>query len=592
MKRQFHSIFFLLAFLLLGTELQAQSLDFVMNMVHNNPGEKPFDTKYVDPGFIKSQGFKATVLFCHINTGITYDNFDKNVIPKGSDERKWIETKAAINLAKIHGFKEVGLDVYAFTDFLVFPKSIWDKYGAQIEAKDTKEENPGGVAERSRKPDIQREMTQKLLVAQIDDIFSHFPELDGIVLRFGETYLQDTPFHRGGSPISNTDEQSIKDHIVLINILREEICVKRKKKLFYRTWDFGNRFNINSKYYLAVTNAIEPHPNLFFSIKYQQGDFHRMTPFNPCIGIGKHRQIVESQSQMEGYGKGSHPYYTGIGVINGWPETKYEINPFSNSFTGKLNPPDAPRSVKDILKNGLLAGMWTWSNGGGWEGPYLKNEIWNDLNNYVVSHWAMDVSKPEETLFREFSERLGLKGINADIFRQIALSSIEGVRKGQLNSYTDNSVWWARDQFFSAESNINSVKSIIDNHLEKKVLAEKAEAVAIWQQIEALSNQLEMNDSTKLEAIKVSSKYGRIKFALIEQMWVMMIEDGNLRNKGAINKDMVVKAIQKYDALWNEWRLLKQSSTQCASLYTDKAFMEKREGSIGELVDNLRAKVK
>ncbi|MDP4292257.1 MAG: hypothetical protein Q8908_14345 [Bacteroidota bacterium] len=592
MNTKYRSFLFLLAFLFFSVELQAQSLDYIMNMVHNNPGEKPFDTKYVDPTYLKSQGFKAAVLFCHINTGITYDNFEKNVVPKGSEERKWIENKALVNLAKIHSYKAVGLNVYAFTDFLVFPKSIWDKYGDQIEAKDTKEDNPGGIAERARKPDIQRKMTQKLLITQIDDIFSHFPELDGIVLRFGETYLQDTPFHRGGSPISNNDEQSIKDHILLINILREEICVKRNKKLFYRTWDFGNRFHVNPKYYLAVTNAIEPHPNLFFSIKYQQGDFQRMTPFNPCIGIGKHRQIIESQSQMEGYGKGSHPYYTGSGVINGWPETKYELNWQTNGFTGKLNPPDAQRGVKDILKNGLLAGIWTWSNGGGWEGPYLKNEIWNDLNNYVVSHWAMDVSRPEETLFREFTDRMGLSGINADIFRQIALLSIEGVRKGQLNSYTDNSVWWARDQFFSAESNTKIVKSILDKHLEKKVLAEKTEAVAIWRQMEALSNQLEMKDSITLEAIRVSCTYGRIKFALIEQMWILMIEDGNFKLKGEMNKEVVRKAIQKYDDLWAEWRLLKNSSSQCASLYTDKAFMDKREGSIGEMVDNMREMVK
>jgi hypothetical protein len=102
-------------------------------------------------------------------------------------------------------------------------------------------------------------------------------------LRFGETYLHDTPYHLGGSPINNDDRLSIADHILLINILRDEVCVKRNKKLFYRTWDFGYRFHNNPDYYLAVTNAIEIHPNLFFSIKYQQGDFHRMTPFNPCL---------------------------------------------------------------------------------------------------------------------------------------------------------------------------------------------------------------------------------------------------------------------------------------------------------------------
>lgn len=178
--------------------------------------------------------------------------------------------------------------------------------------------------------------TQELLIAQIDGIFKRFPSLDGLTLRFGETYLHDTPFHLGGSPVRN-GEIGIEDHILLLNILREEICVKRDKKLFYRTWDFGYNFHTNPQYYLTVTNQIEPHPNLIFSIKYQQDDYHRMTPFNPTLGIGKHQQIVESQSRMEAYGKGAHPYYTAKGVIEGWPETKYEILFGEHRFTGKKN---------------------------------------------------------------------------------------------------------------------------------------------------------------------------------------------------------------------------------------------------------------
>ena len=80
-------------------------------------------------------------------------------------------------------------------------------------------------------------MGQELLIAQIDGIFKCFPSLDGLTLRFGETYLHDTPFHLGGSPIRD-GKIGINDHILLLNILREEICVKRNKKLFYRTWDF------------------------------------------------------------------------------------------------------------------------------------------------------------------------------------------------------------------------------------------------------------------------------------------------------------------------------------------------------------------
>jgi len=580
---------FLLSYLLcLSFLIHAQSLEFIMDMVHNNPGEKPYVTKYNDPKFLKAEGFTATTPHWYINCLITYDNFDKGIIPAKSDTRKWIETKAAEVDKKLAECKKAGIEVYPFTDFIVFPSAIWEKYGDSIRRFDKGVGSAIGGKGEAMIPDLQRKTTQDLLRAQIAGILDRFPLLGGIVLRFGETYLFDTPFHKGGSPI-RSGKEGIKDHILFIQILRDEICVKRNKKLFYRTWDFGYNFHTNPEYYLAVTNAIEPHPNLIFSVKYQQDDFLRMTPFNPTLGIGKHRQIVEAQSRMEAYGKGAHPYYSAYGVINGWPETKFEIK--EARFTGNLNNPTNPRGIKDILNKQLLCGVNTWSNGGGWQGPYTTNEIWTDLNTYVVSHWAQNPRCSEEELFYKFAERLNITGIQAGIFRQIALLSIEGVRKGQCNSFTINDKWWSRDEFFSVARNKTVLNQIVKENLQSKVLAEKAEASAIWRQIEALSNELTVKDSITQEAIRVSCTYGRIKYELIEQMWILMIEDANASNSGEMNINTVRTALNRYDELWKEWKDLKQSSKECATLYTDLAFRNSKSGSIGELVNKLQLMV-
>jgi hypothetical protein len=240
-----------------------------------------------------------------------------------------------------------------------------------------------------------------------------------------------------------------------------------------------------------------------------------------------------------------------------------------------------------VVDRGLLCGIYTWSHGGGWQGPHITNEIWTDLNTYVVSHWGLDIKRSEEDIFYDFArEKLGLTGWNADVFRQIALLSIEAVRKGQCNSYTINDKWWARDEYFSVAGNKKTVASILEKNLQDKVLSEKAEASAMWRQIEALSRQLEVKDSVALEAIRVSCTYGRIKYELVEQMWVLMIEDAKTPEQQ--HKDVIRKTVARYDALWVEWKALKESSEQCATLYTDMAFMKKREGSIGELVDKLR----
>ena len=572
----------LLLFITYGQKGYAQQgMPYNLNMVHNNPGEAPYVTKYNEAEFLKSAGFSGVVPHWHINCAITYDNYKKNVVKKNTDERKWIEKHAEVIDSKLDSLKKEGLEVYPFTDFLVFPKSIWNKYGSEILNKQSKHSN---------KPNLRNKRTQELLRAQIAGIFSRFPQIDGITLRFGETYLHDTPYHLGNSPIDGKNE--IEDHILLINILREEICVKHNKKLFYRTWDFYYRFHNNPDFYLSVTNRVEPHENLIFSIKYQQGDFHRNCSFNPSIGQGKHAQIIESQSRMEAYGKGAHPYYTASGVINGWPETKYEIDWKEFRITDKLRNPSEPRGLKDVLSSGLLQGVVTWSHGGGWQGPYIYHEIWTDLNTYVVSNWSKNPKLTEEEIFYMFTREIGLDSRNADRFRQIALLSIEAVRKGQLNSYVQNKVWWARDDFFSASMNKSVLDEIFQKGVQDKILAEKQEAVSMWLQIEAISKQLESGDKDLQEAIRVSCTYGRIKYQLIEQMWILMLEEYRARTSNDLNNKLVSHAIHRYDELWTEWRNLKESSRFTATLHTELAFFNEKKGSIGEFVNRLRLKVK
>lgn len=64
-------------------------------------------------------------------------------------------------------------------------------------------------------------------------------------------------------------------------------------------------------------DRVEPHPNLLVAVKHTQLDYWRTVPFNPTIGIGHHRQIIEVQCQREYEGKGAYPNYVGQGVING-----------------------------------------------------------------------------------------------------------------------------------------------------------------------------------------------------------------------------------------------------------------------------------
>ncbi|MCF7568822.1 hypothetical protein L3X37_10665, partial [Sabulilitoribacter arenilitoris] len=387
MKKTFSSLIIVIALFAIALsckqkeekdEKSGTSLKYVMDFVHNNPGLPPRVSKFNNTQFLESLGYGGITPHWFVQCGITYDSLEEGIVPEGSEEREWILANAKKLKQQIREAKKADIDLCPFTDFLVVPKSVWEKYGKQMVADEFIDKVD---SENYRKPDIRKEMTKKILRIQLDEIFNTFPELDGLVLRFGETYLHDTPFHLGNSPIRG-GELSIPDHVELIKLLREEVCVKRDKKLFYRNW-VHDVFQYNLSTYLAVTNQVEPHPNLIFSIKHTRGDFLRTHDFNQILGKGKHQQIVEVQCQREYEGKQAHPNYIAKGVIEGFEEYDY------------LMEPEQTQCLNDIKDSSIFAGVWTWSRGGGWLGPHLKNEFWAEQNAYVMSKWAQNTSRSE-----------------------------------------------------------------------------------------------------------------------------------------------------------------------------------------------------
>ncbi len=269
-----------------STEQQGTGLKYVMDFVHNNLGLPPRVFKFNNTEFLQSLGYKGTIPHWYVQCGITYDSLEKGIVPEGSDERKWILANAEKLKKQIKEAKKADIGLYPFTDFLVVPKSVWQKYGKQMVADEFVDKVE---LENYCMPDIRKEMTKKILRIQIAEIFETFPDLDGLMLRFGETYLHDTPYHLGNRPVRSKGAEGIEGHIEMIKLLREEVCVKRNKKLFYRTWDFGNFFHVNPEVYLSITNSVEPHENMIFCVKHVAGDFWRTITFNPTLAIGKHQ---------------------------------------------------------------------------------------------------------------------------------------------------------------------------------------------------------------------------------------------------------------------------------------------------------------
>ncbi len=538
---------------------------FVLDMVHDNPGEPPQESSFRNPRRLADWGYNGQVIEAGADSCETFAAIDPAIMPKGDNARAWIEQRAMSLEQLAQKAHAANLKAYAWMQFVVLPKAVVARFKDEI-------------CDAQGRIDLERPMTQKILRAQIAELFERCPALDGLVVRTGEIYLHDSPFHAASANANESKTQSStailhgpQSHITLLKILRDEVCVKRGKMVFYRTWDFGNNFHVNPEYYLKVTDAIEPHPDLVLSIKHQAGDFLRLTPFNPTLGIGKHRQIVEVQCQREAYGKGAHPFYIGDGIINGWEEY------------AQIMPPGQPRGLRDIVNHTNFAGVWTWSRGGGWEGPYITNELWCALNAWVISQYAENPKRTEAEIFEEFAtQQLGLKGGDVARFRELNLLSAAAVLRGQCSLIKPVDLWWARDDFIAAPD----LNCFVTNNLVKDALAEKAEAVRMWKQIETLAQKIHFPDAQTKEFVVTSAAYGRIKYSLFEQAWTILLYGAMGDKSKPYDCEKFSSAIAVYDQLWNEWRTLKEKHPSCATLYQDVAFQNKP--GIGAAVNRYR----
>lgn len=530
----------------------AQSNWTVMDMVHNNPGEAPTQTEFNSPDTLRSYGYNAKVffLFDAAQFGIDWTILNPDIMPQGSNEYKWMMNKRNTIKERYAHAHEAKLDVYCMLDMIVLPKRLVEMYSDSI-------------LNSKGKIDITKPFTQHCLRLMMRQMFKQFPDLDGLVIRTGETYLHDAPYYQGNNPVQG---DVVADHVTLINILREEVCVKLNRKIFYRTWDFG-QFHSIPKYYLDITSRVQPHSNLLFSIKHTTTDFWRGAitqgipdynhrdnywiyetsklgnPFNPTIGIGQHKQIVEVQCQREYEGKASHVNYIAAGVINGFPEYKDADMPY-------------PYCLNHLKANSKIQGVWTWTRGGGWGGPYPANEFWIELNAYVLAQWANGKHSSEEEAFRMFALKKGLNPRDINKFHKLCLLSLDGVMMGQYSKMGGTWVNWTRDASIFDGTQIGFMRDIVKQGNAHKYSKEKHEAVKIWRRIKRIAQQLRFANPQLSLFVRNSCTYALLKYAFFADAWdVLMCKAMQQEDPTIIlpNYQSLVEKAQASLAAWDKF---------------------------------------
>ena len=113
-------------------------------------------------------------------------------------------------------------------------------------------------------------------------------------------------------------------------------------------------------------------------------------------------------------------------------------------------------------------------------------------------------------------------------------------------------------------------------------MAEKQQALNIWKKIENLSQTVTTGDEQFKDYLKVSSTYGRIKYEIIQQAWIVMLRGMEGEKSGVFDTESITVAKHKYDELWKEFRALKANNEQCATLYKPYSFMLGNDDLHGE----------
>ena len=520
------------------------------DMVHDNPGDDPWETQYDDCGFLASRGLSGKVFFLSeaAQLAIDWQAYDANVFPVGSEGYEFVQGKKEEFHAKYREAKDKGLKVYFMMDFISLPNSMKTLYGDDIL--------------KNGKIDVNKPKTQEIMREMMKEIFTEFPEVDGIYPRYGESYVGFySSYHFGNNPIGVSGTKAA-DHTTLLRFFRDEVCEKYGKEVVYRTWstEVGeNSFTTSPSLYLQITDAVEPHEKLFIAVKHTAGDFWRNYTFNETIGIGKHRQIIEVQCSREYEGKGAFPNYVAGSVINGFPEYEWQMKENEN------------KCLRDVVncENSLVAGIWTWSRGGGWGGPYTNgkknpkgDELWSDLNAYVLHEWAKDTSVTDTSLVKQYAiDVLGMNDADADRFVKLALLSAEGVLYGTgTNSDPAWEPLWTRDSNVSKDYFDRNLTTMIA-HPEK--LDERRKSVELWQEIVTLAESLDESVEKK-EYIVTTAKYGMYFYSICERMWTAGVLSRAKEDTAAVKAD--------YDALWQEWKTLSKKVPACPTLYDKESF--------------------
>lgn len=319
------------------------SPDFSLRMVSD-----PLDPRYPGSEQALRWGYNAVMTEPWPALAL-YDSLDPAIYDaaKYPEARAWVEAKRRLARQEVQQAKALHLQVIAPGDVISLPQQVAALYGADV---------TDGVTGRYC---IERPRTRALLAAAIDELFTAFPEVDGILVRTGENYPAG-PL-AGNTPVDGACPGRTDSLAETLRFLQGEVVGKHGRRLIYRGWDLGAGGMHAAGGGARLAAAFPTQQNTLLSFKVTETDFWRYNRLNPNLLDTPFDRMVELQAAREYEGKGAFPDFVAAIHGQGLPEVLGD------------------RGLPAAHAAGVRA-AWVWAKGGGWDGPFVSNPLWVEAN--------------------------------------------------------------------------------------------------------------------------------------------------------------------------------------------------------------------
>ena len=434
-----------------------------------NPGEPEVQTRYQNPAELKALGYTGLVIY----ESTALSGLKNPDLLESDEMRRWVGARAEHVGRTIEGAKSAGLDVYLSYDALVLPLHKVNRNVTGLTCKG----RPQVLCPAS-------EQALDLSVTALEVLIQRWPEIDGIVFRFGDTDAQRLPYLVGNdiytphcphcSRFGRADRA-----LAFITKMHGVVVNQANKRLIVRAWNVRpNGMHDTPELAERIAEGLpgdEKDDRLVLSFKFTQTDFWRYQRWNPSSLVCGGRPILyELQCQREFEGKGGVPNWQAPLWRDGCPEMADRENEV--------------HGLAEAAQRVNMAGLWAWVRGGGWGGPFVKNEQWIDANVYAAPRLADDPKADTHKLAEQWArDRLGVDAKSAMLIVQLLEDSpaivrqafyLEPFAQGRPTPWHPNADW-VQDDLLDVQAAWRIIQKMKDAQLDALIQEKESAAEAI-----------------------------------------------------------------------------------------------------------------